>query len=78
MPNKNKHTKPAEVDPVLSFKWVDINEQQPPNDVQILVRLEREMLGGFYQTAIFGRISIIGSLFSWDAPKPTHWTYIVD
>ena len=56
--------------------WIDINKQQPPDDEQVLVRLEREMLGGFYQTATFGKLPITGSVFGWDAPKATHWMRI--
>lgn len=70
-------TKPAiAVDTVLAAGWFDIATTPPPNDVQVLVRLEREMLGGWYSVATFGRIPLIGSLFAWDAPKPTHWMHI--
>lgn len=70
-------TKPAiAVDTVLAAGWFDIATTPPPNDVQVLVRLEKEMLGGWYSVATFGRIPLIGSLFAWDAPKPTHWMYI--
>jgi hypothetical protein len=64
------------VDTVLADGRFDINTTPPPNDIQVLVRLEREMLGGWYSVAIFGRIPLIGSLFAWDAPKPTHWMHI--
>ena len=56
--------------------WIDIKKNPPPTDIQVLVKLERELLGGFYQTATFGRVPIIGSVFAWDAPKPTHWMLI--
>ena len=65
-----------EANTLLAAGWFDINITQPLNDIQVLVRLEREMLGGWYSVATFGRIPLIGSLFAWDAPKPTHWMHI--
>jgi hypothetical protein len=80
MTKKNKTSQTTEpaiaVDTLLAAGWFDINTTPPPNDVQVLVRLERKMLGGWYSVATFGRIPLIGSLFAWDAPKPTHWMNI--
>lgn len=62
--------------PVLDEVWNDVNVIKPPEDIQIIVKLERETIGGFYQIAKFGRIPLVGSNFMWDMPKITHWAYI--
>ena len=76
MAKLSKKPQGNEANTLLAAGWFDINITQPPNDIQVLVRLEREMLGGWYSVATFGRIPLIGSLFAWDAPKPTHWMHI--
>ena len=52
MTKKNKTSQTTDpaiaVDTVLAAGWFDINTTPPPSDIQVLVRLEREMLGGWY------------------------------
>jgi hypothetical protein len=56
--------------------WVLFTDQKPPDDTPVLVELEKEMLGSKYQVGTFGKLSIIGCLFAFDAPKPIKWRFI--
>jgi hypothetical protein len=77
MTKQNLNTKPSNsTKPVLCEVWNDINEVKPPEEIQIIVRLERETIGGLYQIAKFGKVPTVGSNFMWDMPKITHWTFI--
>lgn len=45
-----------------------------PKEGIVLVYLEKPMLGSYVQPARLGPgMKTIGSLFHFDAPKPTHW-----
>jgi hypothetical protein len=58
------------------WPYHDIATTPPPEDVQVIVRLEEPTLGGLYHIARFGRLPLIAGFLAGDMPKPTHWAYI--
>jgi hypothetical protein len=58
---------------IKQMKWQPI-ETGPRDGTPVLVWLERVFMGSQVQTAHFRpNVSVIGSVFAFDAPKPTHW-----
>ncbi|MDD4970816.1 MAG: hypothetical protein PHT07_15420 [Paludibacter sp.] len=74
MKKKNENSGNVNLDPHSC--WVLFSDQKPPDDIPVLVELEKELCGSIYQIGIFGRLPVIGSIFAFDAPKPVKWRFI--
>jgi hypothetical protein len=61
-------------------KWIPVSETPIPLDgIPVLVYLEKEMQRSRVHAAFYlPNVKIIGTLFYFDAPKPTHWMPMIE